>query len=63
MINDITIKVYSDPRIVDTSILKLSPVGNYEPLFLLHQSMITFGARKSVDYLSLTIYNLFENTF
>ena len=32
--NDITIKAYFYPRIVDPSILKLLPEGKYKPIFL-----------------------------
>ena len=39
-------KVSYDTRIIDPSILKLWPEGNYEPLNFCIQHVIEFGARK-----------------
>ena len=41
ILNDITIKSYYYPRITDPYILKLFPVGKYEPLYFYHKYVIT----------------------
>ena len=42
IINDLTIKSYYSPRIIDPYILKLFPEGNHEPLYVYHNYVITF---------------------
>ena len=45
IINNITIKASSAPKIIDISVFKLCPEGNCEPLYFCDKYLITFRTR------------------
>ena len=46
--NNLTIKAYCYPRVIDPAILKLFPEGSYESLYACNKSVITFGTEENI---------------
>ena len=59
--NDLTIKTSIYPMIIDTVVLNIFPEGNYEPLYVCDQYVITFGTVK-IDSTTQIVYTLWTDT-